>query len=236
MSETISTDTITIDTADGEFSAYLARPRQQPAPALVVIQEIFGVNDDLRKTCGHFAEQGFTALCPDLFWRLQPNVELTDQSDAEWQKGLALYNAFDIDTGVADIAATLAKARTLPGASGKVGVVGFCLGGLMTFLTAVRVGADAAVSYYGGGTDQYVGEARTLAHPLLIHLAEEDEFISKEAQRVIIDTLKGNPQVQIYTYPRCAHAFARNGGRHYDATAAAQAGDRTLKFLNTHLK
>jgi len=134
----------TIDTPDGSFEAWVAMPASTPAPAIVVVQEIFGINADLRATCRQLAEQGFIAICPDLFWRLQEGVELSDQSEGEWKQAMALYNAFDIDKGVEDIGATMNHARSYPGASGKVGVMGFCMGGLLTFLTSARQDPEAA--------------------------------------------------------------------------------------------
>ncbi len=227
---------ITITTADGSFEAYVARPARSPAPAVVVIQEIFGINADLRQTCDELAALGYIALCPDLFWRLEPGVDLSDATEAEWKKGFALYTAFDLDTGVADIDATLAVARSLPGATGKVGLMGYCLGGLMTFLTAARRNsADAAVAYYGGRTDEFVGEGAGLDRPLLMHLAEEDQFISKDAQRTIINALKDKAEVEIHTYPGQKHAFARHNGSHYDAASAKLANGRTLAFFQKHL-
>ena len=135
--------TITIDTADGSFDAYLALPKNaaRPVPAIIVVQEIFGVNADLRATCDELASQGYIAVSPDLFWRQEAGVDLTDQTDAEWQKGMALYQAFDLEAGIADIGATLKAARSRADASGKVGLMGFCLGGLLTFL-ATCVGAS----------------------------------------------------------------------------------------------
>src|ERR1700722_3736024 len=147
---------ITIDTLDGPFQAYIAQPEILPAPSIVVIQEIFGVNADLRDTCDELALQGYLAISPDLFWRMGPGVEMSDQSEAEWKKGFALYTAFDYDAGIADITTTLEAARTLPGATGKVGLMGFCLGGLMTFITTARRNVDASVVYYGGGTEKYL--------------------------------------------------------------------------------
>jgi len=226
---------LSISTPDGSFSAYLAEPVTMPAPVVVVIQEIFGINADMRETCDTLARQGFIAVCPDLFWRLEPGVELTDQSDADWKKAFALYTAFELDQGVEDIAATLDVARQLPGSTGKLGVLGFCLGGLLSFLTASRHAPDAAVAYYGGGTDQHVDEASALQKPLLMHLAEEDEYIIKCAQTVIIDAMRDNPLVQLYTYPDCNHAFARHSGTHYDAAAAKLANARTLAFLQAQL-
>jgi carboxymethylenebutenolidase len=227
---------IAIDTPDGSFGAYVARPATRPAPAIVVVQEIFGINADMRETCDRLAALGYIAVCPDLFWRLEPGVELSDQSQEEWKKGLALYNAFDLDKGVADIAATMDKARTLPGASGKCGVMGFCLGGLLTFLTAARHGADAAVAYYGGGTDKYAAEFSKLNSPLMMHLAEADEFISADARAKIMAAAKGHPQVEVFTYPGQNHAFARIRGAHFNAEAAKLANDRSYDFFDLHLK
>jgi len=226
-------ETITIATPEGNFAAYLARPAAASAPAIVVCQEIFGINADMRQTCDELASDGFLAVCPDLFWRLEPGVELSDKTD--WDKAVALYEAFDLNTGVADVMATMKAVRTLRGASGKVGLMGFCLGGLLTFLAMCRHSLDAGVAYHGGKTEQYLVEAPGLTGPLLMHLAEEDEFISKDAQRAIIAALKDKPNVTIHTYPGCSHAFARHGGTHYDAAEAQQATARTLNFFRSNL-
>ena len=228
-------DRITIEGRDGAFGAYMARPKTLPAPAVVVLQEIFGVNMDMRETCDELAAQGFIAVCPDLFWRQEPGLDLNHWSDAEWKKGLALYAAYDRDKGVRDIVDTAHAAGQLDGASGKVGVMGFCLGGLMTFLTAAREKIDAAVAYHGGETEKYLDEADKITAPLLMHLAEEDEFISKEAQTKIKAALSNKPNVEIYSYPGCKHAFARHTGTHYNAAAAAKANGRTWQFLHDHL-
>ena len=228
-------ETLTITTPDGTFSAYVARPQAQTAPAIVVIQEIFGVNKVMRDICDSLAAQGFVAICPDLFWRIEPGIDITDQSEAEWKRAFELFNAFDVDAGVGDIAATIAAARTLPGVSGKVGAVGYCLGGLLAFLTAARTDADASISYYGVGLEKHVGEADKLARPLLMHVAEQDQFVPPEARQVILTALKDHPQIQIHLYAGRDHAFAREGGAHYDAADAALANGRSLTFFKTHL-
>src|SRR5277367_314370 len=158
-------DRVTIEGRDGAFAGYIARPKTSPASAVIVLQELFGVNADIRKHCDELAEQGFLAVAPDLFWRQEPGVDLNVTSDADWQHGLRLYQAYDRDAGVRDIKDTLDAVAKLPECTGKVAVLGYCLGALMTFLTAVRCGADAAVAYHGGDTEKYLGE--------------EDEFISK---------------------------------------------------------
>lgn len=228
-------ETLTITTPDGDFSAYVSRPQADNAPAIVVIQEIFGVNKVMRDIADGLAAQGYVAIVPDLFWRIEPGIDITDQSEAEWKRAFELFNAFDVDAGVSDIAATIAAARTLPGANGKVGAVGYCLGGLLAFLTATRTDADASVSYYGVGIEKHVGEAEKLTHPLLMHVAEKDQFVPPEAQQVILQALKDHPQIELHTYAGRDHAFAREGGAHYDATDAAKANGRSLTFFQKAL-
>jgi carboxymethylenebutenolidase len=228
-------ESTTITTSDGAFSAYVARPKADKAPAIVVIQEIFGVNQVMRDITDGVAAQGYLAICPDLFWRIEPGIDITDKSEAEWKKAFELFNAFDVDQGVRDIRATIGHVRADPGCSGKVGAVGFCLGGLLAFLTATRTDADASVSYYGVGIESRVGEAEKLTHPLLLHIAEEDQFVPKPAQQIILQALKNHPQVEIFTYPGRDHAFARPGGEHYDEADAKLAGGRTLAFFQRTL-
>ena len=229
-------DRITIEGRDGAFSAYIARPKTLPAPAVVVLHEVFGVNADIRKTCNELAEQDFVAVAPDLFWRQEPGVDLSVTSEPDWQHGLRLYQAYDRDVGAKDVKDTAKVVSKLPECSGKVGVMGFCLGGLMTFLTAVRYGVDAAVVYHGGDTEKYLGEVNGLNAPLLMHLAEEDEFISKSAQVEIKKALATKTNATVYSYPGQHHAFARHSGAHYDAAAAALAKRRTIDFLNQQLR
>src|SRR5687768_11370490 len=147
---------INIETEGGDFSAYVARPTAAKAPAVVVIQEIFGVNKVMRDITDGLASEGYLAICPDLFWRIEPGIDITDKSEAEWKRAFELFNAFDVDQGVKDIQATITKARADAQCSGKVGAVGFCLGGKLAFLTATRTDVDAAVSYYGVGLESLV--------------------------------------------------------------------------------
>ena len=229
-------DHITIEGDDGTFTAYVARPKTLPAPAVVVLQELFGVNADIRKTCDELVEQGFIAVAPDLFWRQEPGVDLSVTSEADWQHGLRLYQAFDRDAGVRDIKDTLETVAKLPGCTGRIAVQGYCLGALMTFLTAVRCHVDAAVAYHGGDTEKYLAEVNNLSAPLLMHLGEEDEFISKAAQAQIKAALAGNPNATVYSYPGQRHAFARHNGTHYNAAAATLANGRTSEFLHQQLR
>jgi carboxymethylenebutenolidase len=225
----------TITTKDGSFSAYVARPAAAKAPAVVVIQEIFGVNAVMREITDGLAGQGYLAICPDLFWRIEPGIDITDKTDAEWKRAFELFNAFDVDAGVGDIQATIDAIRADAGCNGAVGAVGFCLGGLLAFLTACRTDVDASASYYGVGIENRLAEVEKLAEPLLLHIAEEDQFVPKAAQQMILHELKDHPQVEIHTYPGCDHAFARHGGQHYDDHAAKLAGGRTLQFFRKAL-
>ncbi len=229
---------INIEGRDGKFGAYISRSKTLPAPAVVVLQELFGVNADIRKTCDELAEQGFLAVAPDLFWRQEPGIDLSNvTSDADWQHGLRLYAAYDRDAGVKDIEDTVNAVRKLPDCAGKVAVLGYCLGALMVFLTAVRFdGIDAAVAYHGGDTEKYLAEVDGLHAPMLMHLGEEDEFISKAAQAQIKAALAKKPNATVYSYPGQNHAFSRHGGAHYNAEAAALAHERTYAFLNRQLR
>jgi len=203
---------------------------------VVVLQELFGVNADIRKTCDELAEQGFIGVAPDLFWRQESGVDLSVTSEADWQKGLRLYQAYDRDAGVRDINYTLDAVAKLPEFTGKIAVQNYCLGGLMTFLTAVRCNLDAAVAYHGGDTEKYLAEVDTLSAPLLMHLAEEDEFISEAAQAEIKAALASKPNATVYSYPGQHHAFARHNGAHYNPAAAALANGRTTEFLHRQLR
>jgi carboxymethylenebutenolidase len=229
-------DRITIEGRDGAFGAYIARPKALPAPAVAVLHEVFGVNADIRKTCDELSEQGFIAVAPDLFWRQEPGVNLSVTSEPDWQHGLRLYQAYDRDAGARDVKDTANAVSKLPGCIGKVAVLGYCLGGLMTFLTAVRYGVDAAVVYHGGDTEKYLGEISGFDSPLLMHLAEEDEFISKPAQAEIIAALASKPNATVYSYPGQHHAFSRHNGAHYNAAAATLANERTSEFLHQRLR
>ena len=230
-------DQITVQGQRGTFNAYIARPKSSPASAVVVLQELFGVNADIRRHCDELAEQGYLAVAPDLYWRQEPGVDLNVTSEADWQHGLRLYSAYDRDAGVTDIKDTIDAVRNLPECNGKVALLGYCLGALMVFMTAVRYdGIAAAVWYHGGDTEKYLGEIDGLHAPLLMHLAEEDEFISKPAQAEIKAALAVKPNATVYSYPGQSHAFSRHNGAHYNAAAAHLANSRTSEFLRRQLR
>jgi carboxymethylenebutenolidase len=225
---------VTINTPDGAFGGYLAVPGTANGAGIVVIQEIFGVNGFVRAVADSYAARGYFALAPDLFWRIEPGVQLTDQTDAEWKHAFALMNAFNIDLGIKDVQATIDHLRGEEKCA-HAGAVGYCLGGLLAYLTAARTDADASVGYYGVNIQQMLGEAKNIRKPLMLHIAGKDEYVPPSAQKQIIEGLKDNPQVTIHTYPEMNHAFSRIGGAHYDRANAELANSRTATFFRQHL-
>ncbi|NBX73867.1 MAG: dienelactone hydrolase family protein [Alphaproteobacteria bacterium] len=220
----------------GKFQGYLAAPAGKGGPGVLVIQEIFGVNAGMRALCDDLAQQGYFALCPDLFWRQQPGVQLTDKTDDEWQRAFALYQGFDVDKGVNDLMAAMGALRKLAGCSGVVGAVGYCLGGKLAYLMATRTDVDAAISYYGVGLEDMLDEMPEIRRPLLMHIAAEDKFVTKEAQQKILAAAARNPHVVAHVYAGVDHAFARPGGQNFQAEAAQLAHARSAQFLAAHLK
>ena len=227
--------TIDIKVGDGKFTGYLASPASGKGPGLLVIQEIFGVNKVMRDICDAYAAQGYFALCPDIFWRQEPGIDITDQSQAEWDKAFSLYKGFDEAKGVDDLKAALAVLRQVDGCNGKAGVTGYCLGGKLTYLMACRSDADAAAAYYGVGIDAALDEAKNIKKPTILHIAEKDGFVPKEAQEKIRAALKGHKHVTVYGYAENDHAFCRKGGQHYDEAACKLANGRTMDLFRKAL-
>ncbi len=227
---------LTIKSFDGgEFDAYLALPASGYGPGIVVLQEIFGVSQYLRDVCEWYAAHGFVTICPDLFWRQEPGIELTDQTEAEWEKAFQLYRGLDEAKAVEDSAAAVGFLRQHPACSGRVGAVGFCLGGNLAWLLSVRFKPDCAVGHYGVSIEKTLDEANGLSSPLMLHIAGKDQYCPPEAQKQIHAALDRSPLVTICDYPEQDHAFGRTGGEHYDAVAAELANLRTLEFFVRHL-
>lgn len=238
----VATGTVRIAATDGsgDFAAHLARPAARegapPRGAVVLVQEIFGVNAAMRALCAWVADMGFHALCPDLFWRQEPGVELDpDGGQPQWERAFALMKGVDQDRAVEDLRATLAFARGLEGTNGRAGTTGFCLGGRLAFLMAARSDADLNVSYYGVGIEGLLGEAGAIRAPLLLHVAERDRFVPPEARDAIVAGLAGYPHAAVHVYPGVDHAFARMGGHAWDGLAAAIANGRTAEAYARHL-
>ncbi|MCC2980769.1 dienelactone hydrolase family protein [Sphingomonas sp. IC4-52] len=220
---------------EGTFKAYRAQPSGTPTAAIIVIQEVFGVNPGIRQKCDRLAEQGYLAIAPDLFWRIAPSVELNPDVPEELQRGLDLFGQFDQDAGIRDIEATIHQARQLLGGTGKVGAVGYCLGGRLAFMTACRTDINAAVGYYGVGIDGLLVEKHAIAHPVLLHIAGEDGFVDKATQQKMHEGLDDHPKVTLYDYPGEDHGFATEMGDRRSEEAANLADERTAAFFREHL-
>ena len=227
---------LTVKSFDGgEFDAYFAMPASGFGPGIVVLQEIFGVNEFLRHVCDWYAAHGFVAICPDLFWRQERGVELTDKTEAGWQKAFELYQGLDEAKAVEDSAAAVEFLRQHPACSGRVGAVGFCLGGNLAWLLSARFKPDCAVGYYGVSIEKTLSEAKNLSSPLMLHIAGKDQYCPPEAQKQIHEVLDQNPLVTIHDYSEQDHAFGRPGGEHYQEGAAELANLRTLEFFVRNL-
>lgn len=231
MSETVSISSL--DGA-GRFTAYCARPARAPRAAIVVIQEIFGVNAGIRRKCDRLAADGYLALAPDLFWRIEPGVELDPDVEAEFGQALDLMGRFDQDQGVADIEAAIRYARDVLGAA-KVGVVGYCLGGRLAYMVAARTDADASVGYYAVGLPDLLREKHAIANPLLLHIAGADHFVPPEQQKAMHDGLDDHSRVTLHDYPGEDHGFAAETGKRRSEDAARLADSRTAAFFAEHL-
>ena len=226
--------TIAATDGSGSFSAYVQAPKTTPTGVVVLIQEIFGVNQAMRDTAAWVADMGFIAVCPDLFWRQQPGVNISDKSEAEWKQAFALMNGFDHEKGMEDLRATLAAARALPGCNGKVATMGFCLGGRLAFRMAVESDADLNISYYGVGLDALVDGLDRITKPLICHIADRDQFFPAEGRARLDQAAAGHAQIALYHY-EAEHAFARPGGIHYQALSAAIANGRSAEALDRYL-
>lgn len=226
---------IKISAADGsgDFMAYLATPASGSGPGIIAIQEIFGVNQGMREISDWLAGQGYVVLCPDLFWRQEPGIQLTDKTDAEWKRAFELFGGFDLDKGMEDINSTIDHLRGLDACTGKVGAIGYCLGGRLAFACSTRTSADAAVGYYGVMLPEHADE--TVTCPVMLHIAEKDEYVPVEQQQEIKRIWGDNAKVTLHSYAGQDHAFARPDGIHYDRESAELANQRSLEFFSAHL-
>jgi carboxymethylenebutenolidase len=220
----------------GDFAAYLALPERPVAPAIVILQEIFGINANIRGVADSFAAAGYIAIAPDLFWRQEPNVELDPAKPEDRERATGLLKGLDAGLAVADALAAAAYVRKMPRASGKIGAVGYCLGGKLAYLLATHAEIDAAVSYYGVAIQAALDQVSNLKASLLLHIAGDDHLCPPEAQAEIHKAMAGQAsKVTVIDYPDAGHAFARRGGASHNAAAAAKADRATLDFLASEL-
>lgn len=214
--------------AGSDMAAYLATPKAPKGAGVVVLQEIFGVNQSMRKVCDFLASRQFTVICPDLFWSAEPGVEL---GETEFDKARALRGKMNDEKVTDDVATAITFLRKHPACTGAVGVVGYCWGGLIAYMTAARHKPDAAVGYYGVGIEKRLDLAASLSCPLMLHYGAKDQFAPPEVVAQVKSALKDNRNVTIHEYPEGGHAFARPGGGHYHHQSADLADMRTLSFL-----
>ena len=230
---------ITIPPLSGgdSFTVYRAAPEGGAMAAVIVIQEIFGVNAGIRAKCDRWAEQGYLALAPDLFWRINSGTDLDPDVESEFQTALDLMGKFDQDQGVRDIEAAIHGARAEIGGESlaKVGCVGYCLGGRLAFMTASRTDIDASVGYYGVGIDGLLGEKHAIAHPVMLHIPTADGFVPPETQAAMHEGLDDHPKVTLHDYEGLDHGFATEFGNRRNDEAAKLADSRTVAFFVENL-
>ena len=228
--------TTQIPTLDGAaaFPAYVAKPEGTPRGAIIVIQEIFGVNPGIRQKCDKWAAKGYLAVAPDLFWRFAPGVELNPDVEAELQQAFGYFQQYDANDGVYDIEATIRWIRGTQDVA-KVGCVGYCLGGRLAYMAAARTDIDASVGYYGVMIDQMLDEAHAIANPLMLHIPTGDHLVGPEAQAAIHGALDAHPKVTLHDYAGLDHGFAAEMGYRRDEDGAQLADGRTVAFLKANL-
>ncbi len=225
-------------TAIGQMNAYVAAPAGTPKAAIIVIQEIFGVNAGIRRKCDRWAAAGYLAVAPDLFWRFAPGCNLDPDVEADLNAAFGHFQRYDANEGVVDLEATIkaVRAGTLGHAPVEnVGAVGYCLGGRLAYMMACRTDIDASVGYYGVMIDQMLGESHAIANPLMLHIPTADHFVGPEAQAAIHGGLDGNHHVTLHDYPGLDHGFAAEMGSRRDQEGACLADARTDAFFGEHL-
>jgi carboxymethylenebutenolidase len=220
----------------GTFSAYLAVPDKPNGGAVVVLQEIFGINANIRRVADSLANDGYIAIAPDLFWRQEPDVQLDPSNEADRQRATVLLKGLDQPLAVEDALVAADHVRQLRGTTGKVGTVGYCLGGKLAYLMAMRPGINAAVSYYGVAIQAALDQIGNVQGKLLLHIAEQDHLCPAEAQADIAAAAAPHAdRISIMTYPGVGHAFARQGGATFNAASAERADKATLALLRAQL-
>jgi carboxymethylenebutenolidase len=229
----MKTANIKVKLRDGEMGAYLAVPDRTPAGGIIAIMEIWGVNETMRRHAHEFAQAGFVCLVPDLFWRQEPGVELSDGNPEHVRKAFDLYYDFDYDLAVRDMEDTWHYVAGLKECNGRVGAVGYCLGGKLCYLMCCRTDIDCAVAYYGTYIEHHIREVKNLHRPFLLHMAMKDRWVQAEVNELLERRLSPNPLVQIHKYPNADHAFARYGGKTYSKPEADPRAEAEPRIFPT---
>ena len=231
----MKTSNVVVPMRDGKMGGYLAVPDRTPVGAIIAIMEIWGVNDTMRHHAHEFAEAGYVCFVPDLFWRQEPGVELSDRNPAHVEKAFDLYYGFDYDLGVRDMEDCERWLKTLPESNGRVGAVGYCLGGKLCYLMCCRTDIDCAVAYYGTYIEHNIREVGNLHRPFMLHMAMKDRWVQAEVNDLLMRKLSPNPLVEIHQSPNADHAFARLGGKPYSKPEADKALALSIEFFGRHL-
>ncbi len=216
----------------GAFGAYVSLPESGSGAGLILLQEIFGVNANMRATADLFAEEGYVTIVPDLFWRIEAGVDL-GYTETEFNKAIELMGKFDVDQGIDDIGATLKALRAMDECTGKAACIGFCLGGKLAYLTAARQDVDLAVSFYGVGIEGLLGESGGITCPIQFHFAALDQYVPEAAVAEIGSHFDGRDGVEIYVYPNVDHAFYNQARAEvFDPPASKMAHSRTIAAMH----
>lgn len=219
---------------DARIPAYVVRPSGTPRGAIIVHQEVFGVDPGVRKKTESWAAKGYLAVAPDAFWRQQPGVELDADVPEQFEQAINFMMNHDFDQGIRDMEAVIHWIRRQEGVA-KVGFVGFCMGGRVAYAMATRTDIDASVGYYGVMIDQMLGEKHAIANPLMLHIPTADGFVPPEAQKAMHEGLDDHPKVTLYDYEGLDHGFAAEIGVRRDEAAAGLADRRTADFFADHI-
>jgi carboxymethylenebutenolidase len=227
------TDGVEITSAsDARFGAYLGKPTTPSAPIVVIAQEIFGITPFIRQTADWLVGAGFGCICPDLYWRQAPNIELDANVPEERERALALFRDFDLEAGVDDLARTIEYAHALPFSNGRIAVVGYCLGGALAFEVAARSLADCSIGYYGVGLEKKVSSVPSIVRPSMFHMGTEDHYVTAETRSILSEHFVRNENVELHWYA-AGHSFARSSSPNFNPTATAKANARTLEMLES---
>ena len=228
---TSAVSTVTVPAGDGQtFQAYVSRPARPNGRAIVILQEIFGVTHAIREVADRYADEGYLALAPDLFWRIRPGIELS-HSKEDIALAFDALKQFDESLAVQDIARVVEHVRDELGADAPVAVLGMCLGGKLAYLCAARIDVDAAVSFYGVGIEKNLDEADKVSCPLLLHIGARDNYIDAMAREQIAHTLATRPGVDLHVYEQAGHGFYTREA----STSRETAHARTAAFLDASL-
>ncbi len=230
----ITSSWINIPSGKDSFQGYLALPKGGTGPAVIIIQEIFGVNSHIRDVADQYARAGYVAIAPDIFWRAQPRVEL-GYTGPDHEKGVELMQKTDVELAVADISATASALRAMPEVTGKIATIGFCFGGRLSYLAAAQGSVDAAVCYYGGGIQTQLEEASKIKMPNVFHYAELDAYIPLSAVGEGKERFAGRSNAMFYTDLDADPGFNCPHRQSSHQRAAALAHCRTLTFLGENL-